>query len=1732
MIHGLRLIGETEDGAEIYGLDLIENGGPGSGNHGHGGRPGMRGGSSPAGAGGGAAAKESWRGKKVADMTDEEKRGAKKALRDAGYHASRAIPRKRIAETWLDKVLKNHPMAGEAGAEKEAARAAYDRAVEDYRTATAEREKLWKDLPSETSSWGELEADVPNLPDDAKMDNAELRNAKEEDIETAMEWHYKGIYDALTPMAKGDTFKVAPGEWEGKKGNVASWTGAGDDRLEAIAESLEARGFKFDERRGGFVHPRGHFASNWQTGSTGSYLSGFDVFISNSGKFVANAFCPTGEGGGQDNSCAPNKGTGEGGRSRTARDEIMDAAKKIRFSDKELPDPEDTDGHSIIQSTDYDSLEQALTPSLREELDEYQELSRNSYVEAVMDEWNPEREQVLEQADLTNRDVEDHIEDYLSTHSETEITGAQREAVKQAIHEALQPRHNAYGRRYNSEGGSIAIREAARNLTDEDDPEQKLRDGLNEIADDFEQREEAATDQLRESEEQFVADNYDNWDDTREWLRENADRINEANDVDEGIEEATSAEKGVWYGSLDNEARLQFDANGQTYTVDADFGHRTLPGGEQIENVDIRFEDENGSYAITGRGDGDEKGLFSNILASITALVQKTSPDSITFSAAYATARDSKLSDAAKAAGRSEESRQGSRVRLYNLMTKTLAKLFPAYTAAYTDSRSEYSGGGHRQYYITKRNYKDAVQTHIDRTNEGLEKPRSGFLVNSSIIDTLIANLWDASLVQVNNGWVTLPNGVKAFIEGGRITKGPKALVGKTKDEAGGKKEDEMDADMRRRFEETEKNYLRKHGPDKKTKKITKEEEIAAIDRDRAAKQKAWSEDFSKLREEFKNRDAGKKWYFEKPTEVAAPKPGAHSAGAGSNWEKYDLDHPLAKSLDEIDRKGSGRNFVKMSDFRAAHPEMPREQFDKHLNEMRRAGVLTMESFDGTNMRLTDKEREASIKEGDGSILAYVSFKNGRPTSNLSANGGPGSGNFGHSGRPGQRGGSSTNGGDNEAASKTGESGVQQSGGVGGRDGGVEPSSSAAVSNEPLAGAPKTAKLGGKTVKIEPNLRARQAAADYMKKAGLPYNPPKSYVKVDVDRAKKIARLYDAMEHNPQDPEVKAAYKAMADETIEQYKAILDTGLKIEVIDFEKDGDPYAQSPRMAIEDIKNNNHFWVFPTSAGFGSDDAFDPEDNPLLAKTEFELNGKPLVVNDVFRIVHDYFGHAKEGNGMRADGEENAWRGHAAMYSDLARRAMTTETRGQNSWVNFGPFAEQNQNAMAGETHYADQKIGLLPEWVTTEGVNNMRSVADVLNANPRGCNQYSGPDCAEAKHHEEKAEKFKRKAAESRNPSTRFAYEEKATKHSRLAREFRYREGSTQEDSYANNENPKGCNQHTGPGCSAQPLETEYGDYQPGLSGNVPGYNFLGLSGPFRADVKPTNKLDAIAKEHDRVYRELNIHRGPLIAYAHWNPGDDRMLAQLEEMPEEERSGAWKVAHAYLRAKKVLAPVGNDNPKGCNQYTGPGCAGGEQAPSGSMGHKEGYTSTDKGDEIVKGGIEGYEQKDAQLQDAMDARGWDERTKDAIRGYTDKRHGGTMNRDLRKCPSPPDCLRGNEEDFDIVQAETKKPLPAPTRVYRGIYGEYAGQVAQAEPGTEMTMHGFVSTSINKQAASDFSGYEGQGGAKVVLEITAKTGAYVAGVSNFRNELELLQAHNTVYKVKGRREEGDTVIMEMEEM
>jgi hypothetical protein len=265
----------------------------------------------------------------------------------------------------------------------------------------------------------------------------------------------------------------------------------------------------------------------------------------------------------------------------------------------------------------------------------------------------------------------------------------------------------------------------------------------------------------------------------------------------------------------------------------------------------------------------------------------------------------------------------------------------------------------------------------------------------------------------------------------------------------------------------------------------------------------------------------------------------------------------------------------------------------------------------------------------------------------------------------------------------------------------------------PLPGAPKVPGYHG------PDPRLVAVAEKYARDNGIPLRRQSEYAQVDPVRAKRIANAYEVMRHAPQDPKVKEAYENLIRQTVAQYKALTDAGYRFWFIDTNKpDNADYASTPWNAMRDIRANKQMGVFPTADGFGSGEAI--RDNPLETTVmDFtwpsgDLNGpqQPVYANDLFRAVHDAFGHGLEGAGFREHGEENAWQAHVRLFTGSAVGAITSETRGQNSWLNYGPYGEKNRTAKVEDTAFADQKTGLMPEWTWTEG-----RVGDALQASNR-------------------------------------------------------------------------------------------------------------------------------------------------------------------------------------------------------------------------------------------------------------------------------------------------------------------------------------------------------------------------------------------------------------------------------
>ena len=215
-----------------------------------------------------------------------------------------------------------------------------------------------------------------------------------------------------------------------------------------------------------------------------------------------------------------------------------------------------------------------------------------------------------------------------------------------------------------------------------------------------------------------------------------------------------------------------------------------------------------------------------------------------------------------------------------------------------------------------------------------------------------------------------------------------------------------------------------------------------------------------------------------------------------------------------------------------------------------------------------------------------------------------------------------------------------------------------------------------------------KVAEDYV---GRPLRPIGN-LPISPDLGKRLADFAQEAQHNPDDPAVKASYGALNAQIKQQYDAIRKAGYTVEP--WTGAGEPYKSSAEMSA-DVRDNKHLFFTPTARSFSGQ-----ENNLMLQPSGVG----DLSHNDLFRAVHDFFGHAKEGLQFGPRGEYNAWREHSQMFSPEAQGALAAETLAQNAFVNFGSHlrnAEGNIPAV-GEPGYvppaqrpfAEQKNFVVP------------------------------------------------------------------------------------------------------------------------------------------------------------------------------------------------------------------------------------------------------------------------------------------------------------------------------------------------------------------------------------------------------------------------------------------------------
>lgn len=176
---------------------------------------------------------------------------------------------------------------------------------------------------------------------------------------------------------------------------------------------------------------------------------------------------------------------------------------------------------------------------------------------------------------------------------------------------------------------------------------------------------------------------------------------------------------------------------------------------------------------------------------------------------------------------------------------------------------------------------------------------------------------------------------------------------------------------------------------------------------------------------------------------------------------------------------------------------------------------------------------------------------------------------------------------------------------------------------------------------------------------------PHKVIRLNTELSKEIAEAYEKGDYITGTEEVDKSYKALIKETKQQYEFIVGKGLKVER--YQGKGEPYSSSREM-LEDIRKNNHIYFLANEEAFG-DNTTTADKNIGLQKSGIKLaDGYEMTNSELFRVVHDYFGHGVIGNGFGPIGEENATLQHLNLFSNIAKPALVFQTRGQNSWVNF--------------------------------------------------------------------------------------------------------------------------------------------------------------------------------------------------------------------------------------------------------------------------------------------------------------------------------------------------------------------------------------------------------------------------------------------------------------------------------
>lgn len=198
--------------------------------------------------------------------------------------------------------------------------------------------------------------------------------------------------------------------------------------------------------------------------------------------------------------------------------------------------------------------------------------------------------------------------------------------------------------------------------------------------------------------------------------------------------------------------------------------------------------------------------------------------------------------------------------------------------------------------------------------------------------------------------------------------------------------------------------------------------------------------------------------------------------------------------------------------------------------------------------------------------------------------------------------------------------------------------------------------------------------------------------------AKTVGAAYQNIPHDPNNPEVAAAYAAFKSEIKEQWLHAQANGYSFEPFESKPGNEQPYKSSSDAAEKIDREKRVLFFQGGEM--------PADHPL-AEVDPDTG---YSYNDLFRGIHDLYGHVANGNEFGPRGETAASQDHSRMFSPEAQKAMLFETLGQNSWVNYGPHILRADGSVPissdpdyvpqSQRPYAEQKANIIPSEIARQ------------------------------------------------------------------------------------------------------------------------------------------------------------------------------------------------------------------------------------------------------------------------------------------------------------------------------------------------------------------------------------------------------------------------------------------------